>query len=107
MRKTRLIDLEPKWVYHRTPFSGPPDAVRFECPEADGGCGSHHVIPVSPAKDGSATEARHWDRHGDDFATMTISPSIRCAGACRMHVTVVRGEILFADDSKSGPDWSA
>lgn len=108
MRKTRLLELNPRWANSRWRDGEAADAISFDCPEADGGCDGRHVIPVSHRKDG--TPAPHdvvrWRRIGDDFATMSLDQSVRCAGACRMHIQISNGRITFCEDSKSGPDWS-
>lgn len=58
-------------------------AVRFDCPEGHVDC--IHVIPFTPALDGSdGAAAWHgvtgkgptWQRSGGDLATLTLSPSI-------------------------------
>lgn len=102
MRKTRLIDLDPQWVL----WDGT-DAVQFDCPEANSGCEGRHTIPVAPQRDGSPGSGKYttWSRTGDDFASMSITPSIRCWGACQWHGHITSGAVTFCDDSKSGPDW--
>jgi len=120
-RRTRFVDCRPRWGLH---FGESSDRhVTFECPEGHDGC--HHTIPLTPARGGEAWKPEVgaiWDRVGDDFATMTISPSIRRnaryesrekaieAGCipeyvndellCAMHVNIVGGEIQFAGDSR-------
>lgn len=85
MRRYLVADLSPRWTE---------TGVSFECPEANGGCGGRHAIP----RDRWAVSA--------DLATLTITPSIRCSGACRMHIFVTLGRIEFCEDSEAGPDWS-
>lgn len=70
------------------------NGVSFECPESGGGCGSRHAI-----------SGNIWTVTGE-LPDVTISPSIRCRGACQMHIQVSNGSISFCDDSKSGPDWA-
>lgn len=69
--------------------------VSFHCPESDGGCESRHAIPGG----------RGWTVSGE-LDDLTITPSIKCRGACQMHITITSGYITFHSDSKSGPDWS-
>lgn len=83
MRRTRISECNPRRVEG--------GGVSFDCPEENGGCGGRHVV------------GKPWQVTGQ-LPGITIKPSIRCAGACRMHVTVTRGEISFDVDSKSGPD---
>jgi hypothetical protein len=85
-RKFHLRDCDPR----RTSDSG----VSFECPEADGGCQGRHAVPGD-----------RWSVTGT-LPDMTIDPSVRCRGACQMHIVVTNGVITFADDSKSGPEFS-
>ncbi len=123
-RRTRLVDCQPRWVtnYHGK-CGDSPDAIMFGCPEGHGDC--KHIIPFTPALDGSTNAmetGRGWQRTGDTFETLTLSPSIRripryesreaaiAAGcipeyvtesfACGLHVFVVNGEIQFCGDSK-------
>jgi len=121
MRKTRLVECDPQWVenYHGT---GKIDAVRFNCPEGHVDC--IHVIPFTPALDGSANvrDRVQWQRAGDDFETLTLAPSIKrnpryasreeaiAAGClseyvndsmlCAFHGFVTNGQITFCGDSK-------
>ncbi len=82
VRRTRLVDCNPRWITGRyTGQSG--DVVRgvhFDCPEGHEGCS--HTIPFTPALDGTATAGWQrngaiWQRTGDTFETLTLSPSIR------------------------------
>ena len=81
-RKTRLVDLNPRWVSGR--YAGRDDdvpcGIHFDCPEGHEGCS--HAIPFAPAFDGSPTPGWQqngaiWQRSGDTFETLTLSPSIR------------------------------
>lgn len=81
-RKTRLVDCNPRWIAGR--YTGVNDAVargvHFDCPEGHEGCS--HAIPFTPATDGSPSETWqqngcNWQRTGDTFETLTLSPSIR------------------------------
>ncbi len=121
-RKARLVDCNPHFVES----SGVTCAVYFECPEGHGDC--KHIIPFTPALDGSATSwhgqngGAMWQRTGDTFETLTLSPSIRrirrhasreaaiAAGCipeyvtesmtCALHIFIVNGEIQFCGDSQ-------
>lgn len=117
MRKTRLVDCNPKWVENYF-GAGRVDAIVFDCPEGHVGC--KHVIPFTPALDGTvhAMEAgRGWQRSGDTFETLTLSPSIKrnprhasreaaiAAGCipeyvddsllCALHIFIQNGQIQF------------
>lgn len=122
-RLTRLSDCDPRWVV----TGGSPDrcGVSFACPEGHEGC--RHVIPFTPALDGSPATGWQqngaiWQRIGDTFETLTLSPSIRreptyasreaaiAAGAlpehledthfCALHIFIRNGQIEFCGDSR-------
>lgn len=120
-RKHRLVDCNPRW--------GERDGVRryvtFECPEGHVDC--RHSIPFTPALDGSPQSSpqqngAQWQRDGETFETLTLSPSIRrepayanreaaiAAGClpehvddsllCALHIFIKNGAIEFCGDSK-------
>lgn len=126
-RRTRLIDCNPRWVSGR--YAGHDDdvacGVHFDCPEGHADCS--HAIPFAPRLDGSPaaswyTSGAIWQRTGDTFETLTISPSIRrnptyasreaaaAAGAlpelvtesmlCAFHGFIRDGQIEFCSDSR-------
>jgi hypothetical protein len=81
-RRTRLVDCNPRWISGR--YTGQPgDAVRgvhFDCPEGHAGCS--HAIPFTPTLEGGPTTGWQqngavWQRTGDTFDTLVLSPSIR------------------------------
>ena len=115
-RKHRLIDCNPSW-------SGSMRRIRFDCPEGHADCWLS--IPFTPPLDGAPPMAAQqngaqWDRTGDTFETLTLTPSIRrvaefasreaaiAAGCipeyvteellCAMHVNLIDGQFQFADD---------
>lgn len=126
MRRTRLIDCRPRWVSGRCHGGeGPARGIHFDCPEGHAQC--WHTIPFTPALDGSSSETwqqngAQWQRTGDTFETLTLSPSIRreptyasreaaiAAGAlfeylndshlCAFHGFIRDGQIEFCGDSK-------
>lgn len=122
-RKTRLVDCNPRLA----PFYANETTIErlvFDCPEGHEGC--KVTVPFSPAMDGNARPSREgrpvWDRTGDTFETMTLSPSIRCRpiyrdradaiaqGAdpqyiterlfCAFHGFIKNGRIEFCGDSR-------
>jgi hypothetical protein len=108
-RRTRLVDCNPRWVTSR--YSGYDDGVVrgvfFDCPEGHEGCS--HAIPFTPALDGTASETwqengAQWQRTGDTFETLTLSPSIRNAPredtGCALHIFIRDGQIEFCGDSR-------
>lgn len=72
----RLVDLHPKWG------SGSDNRrthVICDCPCGLGAAcpiGGRSVVPVKNSPDGGPEYPQGWDRTGDDFASMTLSPSI-------------------------------
>lgn len=118
-RKTRLVDCNPKWGSrygeHDEAF------VTFDCPEGHSDC--HHTIPFTPTLAGRVNEqaGAMWDRTGDTFEMLTLTPSIRRiqrhanraaalkAGClpeyitesmfCALHIFIKNGQIQFCGDS--------
>jgi hypothetical protein len=116
-RKHLLIDCNPRWSESRFRIS-------FDCPEGHEDC--WHNIPFTPSLDGSVGEPQQngclWDRTGDTFETLTLSPSIRRVAQyasreaaiadgclpeyvteeflCACHVSLINGRFEFAGDSK-------
>lgn len=127
-RKTRLIDCNPRWIIngrYTQNTDGVPSGVHFDCPEGHEGCS--HAIPFTPGLDGAAapgwqTNGAIWQRTGDTFETLTLSPSIRrepiyanrhaaiAAGCkpehitdtllCAFHGFIRDGQIEFCGDSR-------
>jgi hypothetical protein len=121
-RRHRLADCNAHFVES----NGVDCALYFECPEGHEDC--KHVIPFTPAMDGSATSwhgqngGAMWQRTGDAIETMTLAPSIRriqrhasqeaaiAAGCipeyftesmtCALHIFINGGAIEFCGDSK-------
>lgn len=110
-RKTRLVDCNPKWVEHGK-WTGQPEGIKcgivFDCPEGHPGCS--HAIPFTPALDGQAVKTwqsngAQWQRSGDTFETLILTPSIRRSPVpeydeCALHIFIKNGNIEFCDDSK-------
>jgi hypothetical protein len=123
-RRHRLVDCNPHFVERQ---SGVQCAVYFECPEGHEGC--KHVIPFTPALDGSAVspaswhgrDGAVWQRAGDQLESLTLSPSIRRVQryasreaaladgvepehfseslTCALHIFIRNGAIEFCGDS--------
>lgn len=106
----RLIDLHPEWVGNGgrgvTDKDGNPVprrdgvGIRFDCP--CGRCDPERngvFVHVDPPLDGKPFDTRgipQWKRTGDDFATMTLEPSILRVGGCGWHGFVRNGEVTNA-----------
>lgn len=127
-RKTRLVDCDPHWIIngrYTQNTDGVPSGVRFDCPEGHDGC--MHAIPFTPGLDGAPAPGWQlngaiWQRTGDTFETLTLSPSIRrvatyasreeaiAAGCipehvnasmlCAFHGFIRDGQIEFCGDSR-------
>lgn len=118
MRKNRLTECNPRWATRDEHVC----YLIFDCPEGHTDCS--HAIPFKPALDGAAIThaSASWDRQGDTFETLTLSPSIRriqrypnreaaiAAGCipehvtesmfCALHIFIKDGAIEFCGDSK-------
>lgn len=118
-RKTKLVDCNPQWVESH----GVPCGVSFDCPEGHDGC--RHTIRFTPMLDGTSWTPHGkaiWQRTGDAFDTLTVTPSIRRVPRrggedtpdssnyvnqrvnetirCALHVTLTNGTFEFCGDSR-------
>jgi hypothetical protein len=107
----RFIDLNPKWLgaggpdiyeseYHYKLGIPRPErygiGVAFDCPC---GCGMPSMIEFANPLDGKPpyrTDVALWQRTGETFETLTITPSIlrkRERGGCGWHGFITNGEV--------------
>jgi uncharacterized protein DUF6527 len=122
-RRTRLVDCNPRWGVDGNDAAFQQIWITFDCPEGHEGC--THSIPFTPSRDGE-TQPRAggplWQRTGDTFETLTLSPSIKrnprhasreaaisdgCipeyiteSMLCAFHGFVTNGGIEFCGDSR-------
>lgn len=120
MRKTRLVDCNPEWAAESDGTTI--RYLHFDCPEGHEEC--RRSIPFTPSLAGVALECRgpQWERTGDTFETLTLTPSIRglpryanreeaiadgclpqyitASMFCALHIFITNGEITFCGDSK-------
>jgi hypothetical protein len=84
--KMRLTDLNPQW------YIGPDfqKYLEFDCPKCMPSGNCILCIPKSP---GVADNGAKWDISSDDFATLTVSPSIFHHCKSEAHFFVRDGEI--------------
>lgn len=85
----RLVDLNPRWVdTYQKKRQGV--MLQYDCP-----CGQECefnpvLLHLTNPLDGGPTCARdsqpHWQRTGEDFATLTLSPSVHAVGHWHGHV---------------------
>lgn len=61
-------------------------ALEVDCPC---GCGDRVLIPLHPSFGKNS-----WSRQGDDFNTMTISPSVQRRSGCNTHFSIINGGII-------------
>lgn len=101
----KLVDLNPGWVGHGgddiRDEHGKPIPLRervgigFDCPC---GCDTRcHILfenPVDGLGDLGPGTGPYWERKGDDFETLSLTPSIRRLDACKWHGYVTDGEVL-------------
>ena len=100
-RKTRLVDCNPRLAQMGN--RGPTRYLTFDCPEGHDGC--NHAIPFTPSIEGEPQTSpqingAQWQRTGETFGTLTLTPSIRALGPCFFHGFITNGEITFCGDSK-------
>lgn len=75
----RLTELDPRWIRAGEGRTGM--GVAFECPVHGGRCGMLGVWFVNPIDGGSPAEPSieptfRWQRTGDTFDTLTLTPSV-------------------------------
>ncbi len=106
----KLTDLNPRWVGAGGPGVSDADGnpvpkrhgvgISFDCP-----CGAEVpkcprvYIDFSNPLDGGSSHGvapNRWQRGGDDFATLTITPSIQRVGGCEWHGFITHGELVQA-----------
>lgn len=122
-RKRRLVDCNPRWGVNSGEYVH--CYVTFDCPEGHADC--RHAIPFTPSPDGAPqispqANGAIWQRTGDTFETLTLTPSIRrtptyesreaaiAAGVleehltpsmfCALHIFIRDGQIEFCGDSR-------
>lgn len=99
----RLTDLNPGWVGHGGEGTSNADGspipyraqvgIAFDCPC---GCDSRCYIGFkNPPDGGPPCDVRdvNWQRQGDTFETITLSPSIQRIGGCGWHGWIQNGEV--------------
>lgn len=100
----KLTELNPRWVGAGgsgiTDKNGNPVperkgcGVSFDCPC---GCGERVFVHLSNPTDGGPPRAGNhptWKRTGEDFDSLTLSPSIQRVGGCEWHGFVRNGQIV-------------
>lgn len=111
-RLERLVDADPRF-YGWSPdrdlnpqYADKPDRVglgiMFDCPIHEPYC--FVAVPFKVAIDGGGPIDNRptWDRTGDTFETLTLSPSIRVLGGpggCRWHGFIRNGRFETCGDS--------
>lgn len=110
----RLVDLNPGWVgaggagiWRKNPTTGELEpvpgrtgvAIVFDCPC---GCPNRCYVPFTNALDGGgpvgddARRGELWERTGDTFETLTLTPSVHRAtilNGCGWHGHITNGEV--------------
>lgn len=104
----KLIDLNPRWcgaggegVTNSATGEQVPErrgvAISFDCPC---GCGDRYALFIDPPLDGLGpyvTDGQNeWQRTGDTFENLTLTPSILRSGGCQWHGFITNGEISTA-----------
>lgn len=96
----KLVDLNPKWCgVHGSDRRGV--SLMFDCPCLDPNCqwGGKIVVDLANPLDGGEPmrwtgqpAKTYWVRTGDDFASLTLSPSVWCTG--HWHGWIRNGEVI-------------
>lgn len=91
----KLIDLDPHWLVTESGRLGM--GVMFECPH----CREDRlgVWFANPLDNGSPAAPEHrplprWQRSGDTFETLTLSPSINAESHGHWHGFITNGSII-------------
>jgi hypothetical protein len=83
--RTAAGELEPVPARHGVGLS-------LDCPC---GCGVGCYVPfANPLDGGPQYDAQGWQRTGDTFETLTLSPSIQRLSGCKWHGFIRNGEII-------------
>jgi hypothetical protein len=108
MASLRLVNLHPNWVGAggegiSDKYGNPvPErhgvGVTFDCPC---GCGTNCYVPFANPLDGQPPHDTRpnlptWQRTGETFESLTLTPSIRRVGGCGWHGFITNGEALTA-----------
>lgn len=98
----KLIDLKPRWIgaggegiYDKNMNPVPEKhgvGISFDCPC---GCGTRCAVMFANPIDGSEAirDRTTWERTGDTFETLSLSPSILRVGGCAWHGFITNREI--------------
>jgi hypothetical protein len=100
----KLIELDPSWWSNGGPgltdtATGLPvpertgQGITFDCPC---GCADIVSVPFTNPLDGGppARQDVTWDRTGETFETLTLSPSLQRMDGCKWHGWVRNGEVI-------------
>ncbi|HWE98827.1 MAG TPA: DUF6527 family protein [Caulobacteraceae bacterium] len=97
----RLLDLDPRWFVLED--GGPKVGLTFDCPhcrETRLGVAFHHAMHAADedgyilARHGSTDAGHIWTLSGpDDFASLSLSPSVDASSTGHWHGFVTNGEV--------------
>lgn len=100
----KLTELEPRWwrtggegVFNTKTGEPVPErrgcGISFDCPC---GCEDRVSVPFTNPLDGGPNgyHPHGWQRTGEDFESLTLSPSIRRMDGCEWHGWVRDGEVI-------------
>ena len=100
----KLIDLDPNWVgaggegITRNGLPVPRRdgvGISFNCP--CGSCGNEVYIGFKNPLDGLGpydSVGPLWDRQGNNFEILSVTPSIQRIGGCEWHGYITNGELI-------------
>lgn len=94
----RLAELNPRWWADSTDgTTGRHLGVTFDCPH----CPKEHPLrlsvafsnPIGGGEPYAVPTKLHWQRTGEDFETLTLTPSIDASGFGHWHGFIQNGEV--------------
>ena len=100
----RLTALHPRWLGAGGAGVSGPDGqprsrregcgIMLDCPCGDRSEGHQLFVPfANPLDGGPCLEPKGWQRTGDTFETLTLTPSIQRMEDCRWHGFITNGEV--------------
>lgn len=97
----RLTDLEPRWITFSS--NGARCGLTFLCPHCrtarlgawfhDPYCGVGYPVSEWPLFMLQHPDLKFWARTGEDFDTLTLSPSVDASSVGHWHGTITNGEV--------------
>jgi hypothetical protein len=90
----KLTELDPRWLSYSTGRRGL--GISFDCPHCTGRFKARVTVPFENPLDGKAPVTgfdQYFNRVGDDFTTLTVSPLIDGSRNGHWRGTITNGEV--------------